>query len=67
MPAAAADASAPPTLAPPQPLVLGFPLAAADRSYLCSQSAGGGLTHFAHPSTFHAIDLDAPVGTPVLA
>ncbi|KAL1525267.1 hypothetical protein AB1Y20_020132 [Prymnesium parvum] len=50
----------------PPPVVLGFPLAAG-RPFLCSQAEGGRMTHFAHPSTFHAIDLDAPVGTDVLA
>ncbi|OLP85927.1 Glycyl-glycine endopeptidase ALE-1 [Symbiodinium microadriaticum] len=28
---------------------------------------GGKLTHFAHPSTYYALDFDCPVGTPVLA
>ena len=37
------------------------------RPFLCSQGAGGGLTHFAHPSTHYAIDLEAPVGTLVVA
>lgn len=35
--------------------------------WLCTQSSGGSLTHFAHPSTFHAVDFRCPVGTPVLA
>lgn len=35
--------------------------------FLCSQGVGGGLTHFAHPSTFHAIDFECDVGTPVVA
>ena len=43
-----------------------FPLAGGG-PYLCSQSAGGGLTHWAHPSTFYACDLEAAVGTPVVA
>ena len=49
------------------PLVLGFPLLGSGAPFLCSQGVDGGLTHFAHPSTRHAIDLDAPVGTPVVA
>eukprot|EP00308_Calcidiscus_leptoporus_P022354 CAMPEP_0119354196 /NCGR_PEP_ID=MMETSP1334-20130426/3223_1 /TAXON_ID=127549 /ORGANISM="Calcidiscus leptoporus, Strain RCC1130" /LENGTH=346 /DNA_ID=CAMNT_0007367681 /DNA_START=22 /DNA_END=1063 /DNA_ORIENTATION=- len=52
---------------PPAPLVLGFPLASRGGPYFCSQAAGGSLSHFAHESTYHAVDLDAPVGTPVLA
>mmetsp|Transcript_30175 Transcript_30175/g.56094 ORF Transcript_30175/g.56094 Transcript_30175/m.56094 type:complete len:356 (-) Transcript_30175:137-1204(-) len=36
-------------------------------SWLCTQSSGGHLTHFAHPSTFHAVDFRCAVGTPVLA
>lgn len=36
-------------------------------SWLCTQSSGGHLTHFAHPSTFHAVDFRCDVGTPVLA
>ena len=47
-------------------LVLGFPFAPG-KAYLCSQGANGRLTHFAHASTAHAIDLDAEIGTPVLA
>ena len=43
-----------------------FPLAG-DGPWLCSQGAGGGLTHFSHPSTYHAIDLECRVGTPVVA
>eukprot|EP00615_Pteridomonas_danica_P002951 CAMPEP_0114335536 /NCGR_PEP_ID=MMETSP0101-20121206/5120_1 /TAXON_ID=38822 ORGANISM="Pteridomonas danica, Strain PT" /NCGR_SAMPLE_ID=MMETSP0101 /ASSEMBLY_ACC=CAM_ASM_000211 /LENGTH=267 /DNA_ID=CAMNT_0001467187 /DNA_START=425 /DNA_END=1228 /DNA_ORIENTATION=- len=35
--------------------------------FLCSQGCGGGLTHFSHPSTFHALDFETCVGTPVLA
>lgn len=56
----------PPTSSGP-PLVLGFPLAPMGAPYRCSQAAGGALTHFAHPSTWHAIDLDAALGTPVVA
>ena len=36
-------------------------------SWLCTQAHGGHLTHFAHPSTFHAVDFRCAVGTPVLA
>ncbi len=42
-----------------------FPLAGGP--YLCSQGGGGGLTHFAHRSTYYALDFECPVGTPVLA
>ena len=44
-----------------------FPLAAAGGPYLCSQGVGGALSHFAHPSTQHALDLECPVGTLVIA
>ena len=47
-------------------LVLGFPLEPS-RPYLCSQGVNGRLSHFAHASTRYAIDLDCPLGTPVLA
>ena len=47
-------------------LVVHFPLQGG-QPYLCSQGVGGRLTHFAHRSTHHAIDLDAAIGTPVLA
>ncbi|CAJ1370826.1 unnamed protein product [Effrenium voratum] len=57
------------TLQPPPPLLAGFsygfPLAGGP--FLCSQGHGGKLTHFAHPSTFYALDFDCPVGTAVLA
>lgn len=43
-----------------------FPLSGTN-PFLCSQGCGGGLTHFSHPSTFHALDFQAPVGTPVVA
>lgn len=36
-------------------------------SWLCTQSEGGALTHFAHPSTYYAVDFRCPVGTPVIA
>jgi len=35
--------------------------------YLCTQEAGGSLTHFAHPSTYHAVDFRCDIGTPVVA
>jgi hypothetical protein len=62
------DLTPPAQLQPPPPplLVFGVPLPAG-RAHLCSQAAGGGLSHFAHPSTHYAVDLDAPIGTPVLA
>eukprot|EP00967_Tisochrysis_lutea_P032837 scaffold38859_cov28-Tisochrysis_lutea.AAC.2 len=60
----ALDELHPPSLLP---IAIGFPLADIGQPYLCSQASGGKLTHFAHPSTWHAVDLDAPVGTPVLA
>ena len=46
---------------------MAFPLEAATGPYLCSQGVGGALSHFAHPSTRHAIDLECPVGTLVVA
>eukprot|EP00930_Biecheleria_cincta_P020737 TRINITY_DN15524_c0_g1_i1.p1 TRINITY_DN15524_c0_g1~~TRINITY_DN15524_c0_g1_i1.p1 ORF type:complete len:365 (-),score=51.01 TRINITY_DN15524_c0_g1_i1:318-1412(-) len=49
----------------PQRYVYKFPLEGGP--FLCSQGAGGKLTHFAHPSTYHALDFDCPVGTEVLA
>ncbi|CAE7562671.1 unnamed protein product [Symbiodinium natans] len=56
-------------LRPPPPdqpsFVYGFPLEGGP--FRCSQGRGGKLTHFAHPSTYHALDFDCPVGTPVLA
>ncbi|CAE7158448.1 unnamed protein product, partial [Symbiodinium pilosum] len=45
--------------------VYGFPLAGGP--FKCSQGPGGKLTHFAHASTYHAVDLDCPVGTAVVA
>ncbi len=45
-----------------------FPLSnAADGDFLCSQSSGGALTHFAHPSTFYAVDFRCNIGTSVVA
>jgi hypothetical protein len=35
--------------------------------FLCSQGCGGGLTHFSHASTWHALDFACPRGTPVVA
>ena len=35
--------------------------------FLCTQSAGGNLTHFAHPSTYFAVDFRCVIGTPVMA
>ena len=45
--------------------VLDFPLGG-EGPFLCSQGFGGQFTHF-YPSTFHAVDLECAVGTPVLA
>lgn len=42
-----------------------FPLGGAG-PFLCSQAHGGCLTHFT-ASTHHAVDLQCPVGTPVLS
>lgn len=42
-----------------------FPLVGS--TFLCTQSSGGALTHFAHPSTYHAVDFRCPMGTPVVA
>ena len=33
---------------------------------MCSQGCNGGFTHF-YAGTYHAIDIQCPVGTPVLA
>ena len=44
-----------------------FPLEAAAGPYLCTQGAGGLLSHYAHASTFYAVDFRCSVGTPVLA
>ena len=46
-------------------LVLPFPLGGPG-PFLCSQAAFGKFTHF-YPNTLHAVDLQCPVGTPVLA
>lgn len=42
-----------------------FPLGG-DGPYLCSQAEGGKFTHF-YAGTWHAVDFECPVGTPVLA
>ena len=47
--------------------MVAFPLEASGGPYLCSQGVGGALSHFAHPSTRHALDLECPVGTLVVA
>ena len=45
-----------------------FPLvSSSSEGFLCTQSVGGTLTHFAHPSTFFAVDFRCPIGTPVVA
>lgn len=38
-----------------------------DTSMICSQSFGGALTHFLHPSTYFAYDFDIAEGTPIRA
>lgn len=43
-----------------------FPLPAACGPYLCTQGAGGHLTHF-FPESYHAIDLRCDLDTPVLS
>ena len=49
----------------PAPRLCGFPVGG-DGAVLCSQGFGGAFTHF-YPGTRHALDLDAAVGTPLLA
>jgi len=44
---------------------LSFPLRGS--RFLCTQSANGGLSHFAHASTYYAVDFRCDKGTPVLA
>jgi murein DD-endopeptidase MepM/ murein hydrolase activator NlpD len=44
-----------------------FPLHGDGGPWLCTQSDGGSLTHFAHPSTYYAVDLRCPVGTQIVA
>jgi gluconokinase len=73
------DGGAPSSTTPGASLVVDSDLAAAadlprlhfplpeGRRYLCSQGVCGALTHRWHVSTLHAIDLEAAVGTSVLA
>ena len=42
-----------------------FPLIG--NGFMCTQANGGHLTHFAHTSTYHAVDFRCPVGTSVVA
>lgn len=58
--------SLPPPEGFPQRHVYKFPLPGPG-PYLCSQGSGGQLSHFAHPSTYHALDFDCEIGTPVLS
>ena len=44
-----------------------FPLSSASSPFLCTQSEGGVLTHFAHPSTYYAVDFCCDIGTPIIA
>lgn len=58
-----------PVLPPPQSApseAYCFPLAGPG-PFLCTQAAGGLLSHFVHASVYHAVDLACPVGTHVLA
>lgn len=51
----------------PEKGVYGFPLhCSKEEGFLCTQGVCGCFTHF-YPNTQHAIDLECPVGTPVLA
>ena len=43
-----------------------FPLEGST-GFMCTQSSGGSLTHFAHRSTYHAVDFKCEIGTPVRA
>ncbi|KAJ8612120.1 hypothetical protein CTAYLR_002421 [Chrysophaeum taylorii] len=43
-----------------------FPLAGPAR-FLCTQAAGGMLSHFVHASVYHAVDFRCDVGTTVVA
>jgi len=45
--------------------VVGFPLGG-EGPYLCTQGCNGAVTHYYGPS-YHAIDLECPVGTPIVA
>ena len=47
-----------------------FPLLTTEstrQGFMCTQSSFGAFTHFQHPSTRHAVDFQAPEGTPVVA
>ena len=44
-----------------------FPLLSDSKNFLCTQAEGGLLTHFAHPSTFYAVDFQCDVGTPIVS
>ena len=44
-----------------------FPLPREGGPWLCTQASGGLLSHYAHASTFHAVDFRCPEGTPCLA
>ena len=44
-----------------------FPLPSQGGPWLCTQAAGGLLSHYPHASTFYALDFRCPVGTPALA
>ncbi|CAM9343084.1 unnamed protein product [Phaeothamnion confervicola] len=58
-----------PHLRPQQPVpptrAFPFPLGG-QGPFLCTQGFGGALTHF-FGATWHAVDLECPVGTPILA
>jgi len=46
-----------------------FPLCSSQEEpkFVCTQASGGILTHFAHKSTYHAVDFRCRVGTPIVA
>ncbi len=44
-----------------------FPRPREGGPWLCTQASGGLLSHYAHASTFHAVDFRCPEGTPCLA
>ena len=44
-----------------------FPLPREGGPWLCTQASGGLLSHYAHASTYHAVDFRCPEGTPCLA
>jgi hypothetical protein len=58
-----------PTLSPLSPPRDRFhlPILPLSTPVICTQSAGGHLTHFAHPGTYYAVDFRCPVGIPVIA